>query len=141
MSRMFSITARVCRRMSSRVVPSESTSAPAMVLSARRALVPEINRKSPARLMCGYFPRGTAFPSTTLLSVALIFFQSNSQPDANIVQFGIKIQGMHPAFAANAREACSTERRSKIAQKPAVHPRDAHIYLLCDTMTAFQVGG
>ena len=64
MSRMFSITARVCSRMSSRVVPIASTSAPAMVLSARRELVPETIRKSPARLMCGYFPRGVALPST-----------------------------------------------------------------------------
>ena len=37
-------TARVCTRMSSCVVPSASTSAPAMELSARRELVPDTNR-------------------------------------------------------------------------------------------------
>src|SRR5579862_5703257 len=44
------------------------TSAPAIVLSARRALVPDTIRKSPARFTCGYFPRGFAFPAITLLS-------------------------------------------------------------------------
>ena len=46
-----------------------STSAPAMRLSGRRELVPETNRKSPARLMWGYLPRGVALPATTVARV------------------------------------------------------------------------
>ena len=62
---MFSITVRVCTRMSSVVTPSASAWAPAKLLSGRRELVPETNRKSPARLMCGKRPRGVALPATT----------------------------------------------------------------------------
>ena len=73
-SRTFSMTAWVCSRMSRRVVPNASTSAPAMELSARRALVPETNRKSPARLTCGYLPRGSRLPRRrTLLSTFPMF--------------------------------------------------------------------
>ncbi|KAG1433222.1 hypothetical protein G6F55_014703 [Rhizopus delemar] len=52
--------------MSSVVVPMASTSAPAIRLSGRRELVPETHRKSPARLMWGYLPRGVALPATTV---------------------------------------------------------------------------
>src|SRR5580765_6167325 len=72
MSRMFSITARVCSRISSVVVPIASTFAPAIELSARRELVPETNRKSPARLMCGKRPRGRALSGTTVARLWLI---------------------------------------------------------------------
>src|SRR5580692_3796074 len=48
---------------------------------------------------------------------------------------------MHSAFAANTRKASATERSSQVAQEPAVHPRDAHIHLLCDAMTALHVTG
>ncbi|KAG1071569.1 hypothetical protein G6F40_017542 [Rhizopus arrhizus] len=63
---MFSMTARVCTRMSSVVVPMAATSAPAIRLAGRRERVPETNRKSPARLMWGYLPRGVALPATTV---------------------------------------------------------------------------
>src|SRR5579863_5039272 len=94
MSRTFSITARVCIRMSSRAVPSSSTSAPAMELSPRRALVPDTIRKSPARFMCGYLPRGTALPVTILLSVLCVTFpivspQRCSSPSGH---FGLRRQ-------------------------------------------------
>src|SRR5580658_7263136 len=144
MSRIFSITARVCTRMSSRVVPNESTSPPAIVLSARRALVPDTNRKSPARFTCGYLPRGAAFPSTTLLSVPLIALfapTKTSQPDANVVQFRIKIQRMHPAFPPYAGKPRSTKGRSQVSQEPAIHPRNAHLHLLRHTMPPLQVAG
>src|SRR5580700_3915231 len=145
MSRIFSITVRVCKRISSRVVPSGSTSAPAIVLSARRALVPDTNRKSPARFTCGYLPRGAAFPSTTLLSIPLIINDfartQRSQPNADIVELGVEIQGMHPAFAANAGKSRATKGRSQIPQKPAIHPRDAYLHLLRHTMTTLQVAG
>src|SRR5580658_9989641 len=151
MSRMFSSTARVCSRISSRVVPNSSTSAPAMVLSPRRALVPDTKRKSPARLRCGYLPRGAAFPSTTLLSVLLMNFPVEpllcpvrtrpSEPDTNIIQLRIEIQGMHSPLTANARKPCAAKRSSQIAQKPTVHPRDAHIHLLRHPMATLQVRG
>src|SRR5665213_2291202 len=64
MSRIFSMTARVCTAMSSLAVPISSADAPAKVLSGCRELVPETNRKSPARRTCGKRPRGLALPGT-----------------------------------------------------------------------------
>src|SRR5437868_5731031 len=123
MSRMFSMTARVCSRMSRRVVPMASTSAPAMELSARRELVPDTMRKSPARLMCGNFPRGVALPFTTTLS----FFRTSAitlrlDLDANVVQFRIEIQGVHAALAPDARQSHATEGGAQVAQEPAIYP-------------------
>ncbi|MOA51942.1 hypothetical protein D3C78_1751560 [compost metagenome] len=69
---MFSITARVWARMSSRVVPRASTSTPTKLLSGRRELVPETKRKSPARLMWGKRPRGLALPATTVERLSLM---------------------------------------------------------------------
>jgi hypothetical protein len=65
MSRMFSMTARVCSPMSSVIVPITSMEAPAMLLSERRELVPDTNRKSPARRTCGNLPRREALSATT----------------------------------------------------------------------------
>src|SRR5271156_386251 len=48
---------------------------------------------------------------------------------------------MHPALAADARKPNSTERRSQIAQEPAIHPGDTNIHLLRDTMATFQIAG
>src|ERR1017187_3931919 len=48
---------------------------------------------------------------------------------------------MHSALAANARKSRSPKRRSQIPQEPAIHPRDAHIHLLCHTVAALQVAG
>src|ERR1700733_9165100 len=131
-SRTFSITAFVCERMSSCVVPISSTSAPAMVLLARRALVPETIRKSPARFTWGYLPRGFAFPATTLLARVFIdnCSQIFSQADANVVQLGIKVQRVHAAFASNSGQSRAAKRRAQIAQEPAIHPGNAHIHPL-----------
>ncbi len=52
-SRMFSITARVCARMSRSVVPNSSTDTPAKVLSGRRDDVPETKTNPPATFTCG----------------------------------------------------------------------------------------
>src|ERR1700722_4339741 len=152
MSRIFSITERVCTRMSRRVWPSGSASAPAIVLSARRALVPDTNRKSPARFTCGYLPSGAALPSTTLLLLPVILISvfalgdvleapALSESYTDIVRFGIEIQRMHSTFTSNARKSRSSEWRSQIAQEPAIHPCNAHLHLLCDTMPALQIAG
>tara|TARA_R110001583_G_scaffold1708_1_gene13209 strand:+ start:13540 stop:13857 length:318 start_codon:yes stop_codon:yes gene_type:complete len=56
---------------------SSIISTPAMVLSARRELVPETNIKSPTRLVCGYAPLGVMLvPSEveTLLFLLLIIY-------------------------------------------------------------------
>src|SRR3569833_2080623 len=110
MSLMFSSTALVWTRMSSFGLPDASTSEPAIVLSALRELVPDTNRKSPARLTCEYLPRGVAFPSTILL---FVMNPSASKLDADIIQFRIEIQRMHAALSSYARQSHSAERRSK----------------------------
>src|ERR1051326_8546771 len=115
-SRTFSITAFVCSRMSSLVVPSSSTSAPAIVLSARRALVPDTIRKSPALFTCGYFPRGFALPATSLPST-LFIFTITLQTDTHVVQFRIKIQRVHAALASDAGESGAAKRRTQVAQE------------------------
>src|SRR5258708_26271995 len=61
---------------------------------------------------------------------------TNLQPDANIVQFRIKIQRMYSAFTPNSRDACASEGRPQVAQKPAVHPRNSHIHLPRHSMAA-----
>src|SRR5579864_9441539 len=129
--------------MSRCVVPISSTSAPAILLSARRELVPETIRKSPARLTCGYFPRGFAFPSTTLLSTSPIAFatviNSDSEPDTDVVQFRIKVQRVHAPFAPDSRQPHTAKGRAQIPKKPAVHPSDPRIHLLCDAVAALQI--
>ena len=77
---MFSITVRVCTRMSSVVTPSASAWAPAKLLSGRRELVPETYRKSPARLMCGNLPRGVALPSTTVALLDALLMRDFLRP-------------------------------------------------------------
>src|SRR5271165_7312061 len=48
---------------------------------------------------------------------------------------------MHSPFPANAGKTRPTKRRSQIAQKPAVDPRNAHIHLLRHAMTTLQISG
>ena len=50
---MLSITARVWTRMSRWTSPAASISAPAIVSSGRRLLVPDTNANPPASLTCG----------------------------------------------------------------------------------------
>src|SRR5688572_24749279 len=71
--RVFSMTARVCSRMSRTTVPSAVVRTPAIELSGRRALVPDTKTKSPARLTCGKEPRGTATLSTTFALLTTLF--------------------------------------------------------------------
>src|SRR6202795_5349723 len=61
-----------------------------------------------------------------------------SQPDADVVQLGIKIQRMHSTFASNAGKARSTKGGTQIAQNPEIHPCDADMTLLRDAMSGFQ---
>src|SRR6516162_3169754 len=144
MSRTFSITARVWVRMSRCVVPNSSTSAPAMELSARRALVPERKRKSPARLRWGNRPRGVALPSTTVAFILLtgcITPLPMSESNTDVVQLGIEVQGMHATFAANTRKSHPSERRAQVTQEPAIHPGDAGFHLPRHVMRALQIAG
>ena len=79
---MFSSTARVCSRMSNDTVPTESTDAPAIVLSGRRLDVPDTNANPPATFTCGNRPRGTAFPGTTVPLMTYPQATSNHQQPA-----------------------------------------------------------
>jgi len=45
-----------------------------------------------------------------------------SKLDAHIAQFGIELEGMHPALATNTRLPRTTKWRAQVAQEPAVGP-------------------
>src|ERR1700741_1372142 len=140
MSRMFSMTLRVCARMSSCGAPSLPGSAPAIESSARRALVPETKMKSPARRKCGKVPRGRALPATTALPAvaarprcaALPAFGSRTvaslELHADVHGLGEEGERMRAAFAADARQLHPAERRAQIAQEPVIHPDDADLH-------------
>src|SRR5271166_5558804 len=48
---------------------------------------------------------------------------------------------MHAAFAADAGKSGAAKGSSQVAQKPAIHPCDADIHLLCDAMAALKITG
>src|SRR5271168_2761155 len=47
---------------------------------------------------------------------------------------------MHAAFASDAREAHAAKWRSKVAQKPAINPRDSCSQFTGNTMATLQIG-
>ncbi len=77
---MFSITARVCARISRVTVPSSSTDAPVIELSGLRALVPETNTRSPTTLRWGNRPRGV----TSSSDIAWEFIEFGNGPGAGL---------------------------------------------------------
>src|ERR1700691_6607029 len=66
-------------------------------------------------------------------------WSSITQLNADIVQFGIKVQRMYSAFAADAGKAHSTKSRAQIAQKPAIHPSDADTQFFGDAVAALEI--
>src|SRR5215468_1019468 len=143
-SLMFSSTARVCARMSSTARPLASVLAPAMESSARRALVPEMKMKSPARRKWGKVPRGLALPGSTALcgiSFMLPCIPYASQLYADIHGFREEGERVHPSFAADSRELHAAEGRAQIPQEPVIHPGDADLHLPRHPMRALEVGG
>src|SRR5215467_7355732 len=64
---------------------------------------------------------------------------TDSQLNTNVVEFGIKVEGMDPAFASNSRKAHAPKGSAQIAQKPAINPGDADIHPLCYAMSPFQI--
>src|SRR6516164_7290989 len=142
MSRTFSSTARVWARMSSTAGPPPSLAAPAMESSARRALVPETNMKSPARRKCGKVPRGLALSaSTALRALGLRSMPSSSELHADVHRLGEERERVHSPLAADARELDATEGRAQIPQEPVIHPGDAHLHLPRNAVRALQVRG
>ena len=114
-----------------RVAPRASASAPAMVLSGaaragagdKQVIAGALDvRKLPARLCFPFddfaFRLLIVIPAFTQRPAAL-------QANTDIVQFRIKIQRVHSAFAADSRKPHAAKRRAQIAQEPAVHPSDA----------------
>src|ERR1700678_1110263 len=85
--------------------------------------------------MCGNRPRGVALPGTILLSVLILKLQLN----ADIVQFGIKVQRVHAAFTPDARKAHAAKGRAQVAQKPTIDPGNSGSELLGDSMAALEV--
>src|SRR5574337_800889 len=156
MSGMFSITARVCARMSSFVTPISSTSTPTKLLSGRRELVPETKTKSPARLTCGNLPRGLALPATTVPCALCVFIVAPrrwgwarevsssctpaSQPDADVGRLGIEVERVAPALAPDARQLRAAEGRAQVAREPGVDPDDADVEAARDPVRTRQVG-
>src|SRR5580704_9294254 len=133
--------------MSSSGRPLASSSAPAIESSARRALVPETKMKSPARRKCGKVPRGCALPATTPLGAlaslrrSSILMRALLELDADVHRLGKERERMCPALAADTRELHPAEGRAQVAQKPVVHPGDAHLHLARHAMRALQVAG
>ena len=64
-----------------------------------------------------------------------------SKLDAHIAQFGIELEGMHPALATSTRLPRTTKRRTQVAQQPAVDPGNAHIDICRHKVRAAQVIG
>src|SRR5690606_2204619 len=64
-----------------------------------------------------------------------------SHSDADVPWFGEKAHGLEPAFAAQAGLPAAAERRTQVAQHPAVDPHDAHAQCGGEAMGALEVAG
>src|SRR5688572_27585376 len=61
--------------------------------------------------------------------VSLVAAGAGSQFDTDVAQFGVEIERMHAALAADARVPGAAEGSAQVAQEPAVDPGDADVDL------------